>query len=216
MRLSRHLGCLLFAFATLAHAENGAEGWLRYAPVTDTTRYAALPNKIVVLGNTPTDQAAASELQRGLTSMLGRSFIISHPSALSDEDHQDVIFLTPSQLLAASPPLIKASVPLSARISKSAPPEKTAICTCFYSAVHPSRSSTPSFISWKRSLHSSPSQPTNDSHHPPQSAGSTNGTTSTAPSSAATPAAASSSTTATSAPISPASRLCAAARLRRH
>jgi alpha-glucuronidase len=77
MRLYRILGLLILA-PLLAQAEDGSQGWLRYAPVPDAARYANLPNRIVVLGNTPTDQAAANELQRGLTSMLGRTFTVSH------------------------------------------------------------------------------------------------------------------------------------------
>src|SRR5271163_1336908 len=90
------LAPLLLAITPLAYSETGAGGWLRYAPLTNSAaaNYAALPSQIVVLGNTPTDQAAANELQRGLTSMLGRPFTISNPSALSDEDRRDVIFLT--------------------------------------------------------------------------------------------------------------------------
>jgi alpha-glucuronidase len=91
MRLSRHLGPLLLsALATLAQAETGAEGWLRYAPIPNPTRYASLPNKIVVPGKTPTDQTAAQELQRGLTSMLGRPFTIAHET----EDNTNAIILT--------------------------------------------------------------------------------------------------------------------------
>ena len=80
MQLSRSLGLLLLSIAAIvsAQAEDGSQAWLRYAPITDTARYASLPNKIVVPGNTPTDQAAANELQRGLTSMLGRPFTIWH------------------------------------------------------------------------------------------------------------------------------------------
>jgi alpha-glucuronidase len=65
---------------TPVHAESGAEGWLRYAPITDPAslhRYDALPSRIVVLGDTPIDHAAATELQRGLGSMLGRSFTVA-------------------------------------------------------------------------------------------------------------------------------------------
>src|SRR5258707_1207717 len=91
MRLTRHLSLLLLsALAAISHAETGAEGWLGYAPITDTARYANLPNKIVVLGNTPTDQAAATELQRGLTAMLGRPFTIAHET----EDNTSAIILT--------------------------------------------------------------------------------------------------------------------------
>ncbi len=77
MRLYRILGLLLLA-PLLAQAEDGSQGWLRYAPITDATRYANLPSQIVVLGNAPTDQAAANELKRGLASMLGRTFTVSH------------------------------------------------------------------------------------------------------------------------------------------
>ena len=91
MRLSRHLGpFVLFALAAVAtHAETGAEGWLRYAPIANATNYTSLPGQIVVLGNTPTDQAAATELQRGLTSMLGRPFTISHQT----EDNTSAIVI---------------------------------------------------------------------------------------------------------------------------
>ncbi len=81
MRLHRTPSLLLLVSLAVisAHAETGAEGWLRYAPLTDTAAagYATLPSQIVVLGNTLTDQAAANELQRGLTSMLGRTFTVS-------------------------------------------------------------------------------------------------------------------------------------------
>ena len=73
----RSLLLLLCLAPITVHAETGAEGWLRYAPISNAStahQYDALPNRIVVLGNTPTDRAAATELQRGLTSMLGRSF----------------------------------------------------------------------------------------------------------------------------------------------
>ncbi len=76
----RSAACLLASLllaVSFAHAETGAEGWLRYAPIANATQYATLPNKIVVLGNTSTDQAAATELQRGLTSILRRPFTIS-------------------------------------------------------------------------------------------------------------------------------------------
>jgi alpha-glucuronidase len=97
MRLSRHLGPLILsALAALARAETGAEGWLRYAPITNTTIYANLPSKIVVPGNTPTDQAAANELQRGLTSMLGRPFTIARET----EDNTSAIILTNLAILS--------------------------------------------------------------------------------------------------------------------
>src|SRR5205807_134242 len=81
---------IVLALATLARAEDGSQGWLRYAPITDTARYATLPSHIVVPGKTSTDQAAAKELQRGLTSMLGRPFTIAHET----EDNTNAIILT--------------------------------------------------------------------------------------------------------------------------
>jgi alpha-glucuronidase len=91
MRPSCALSLIVLALATITtQAETGAEGWLRYAPLTNTTRYASLPGKIVVPGNTPTDNAAGTELQRGLSAMLGRPFTIAHET----EDNTSAIILT--------------------------------------------------------------------------------------------------------------------------
>ncbi|MGH9595782.1 MAG: alpha-glucuronidase family glycosyl hydrolase [Edaphobacter sp.] len=88
---TRGLPALLFFVTSVrAHTETGAQGRLRYSPITNANQYSTLPNKIVVLGNTPTDQAASTELQRGLTSMLGRSFTISHVTP----DNTSAIILT--------------------------------------------------------------------------------------------------------------------------
>ena len=54
--------------ASLCSAQQRRRGELRYPSRAE----------IVVLGDTPTDQAAAKELQRGLGSMLGRAFTVSH------------------------------------------------------------------------------------------------------------------------------------------
>jgi alpha-glucuronidase len=64
-----------------ASAENGADGWLRYARITSPAvihSYDKLPSHIVVLGATFIDHIAGAELQRGLTSMLGRNFVVTH------------------------------------------------------------------------------------------------------------------------------------------
>ena len=92
MRPSRNLGLLflLIAAPLCTLAETGAEGWLRYAPIPNPALYGTLPTQIVLLGNTPTDQSAAEELQRGLTSMLGRQFTIAHKT----EDNTNAIILT--------------------------------------------------------------------------------------------------------------------------
>lgn len=83
-----------------AYADDGHAGWLRNAPVSHPAQYRDLPSTIVLLGNTATDKAAATELQRGLTSMLGRKFTVANPEKLSDEDSRDVIFLTSSAILS--------------------------------------------------------------------------------------------------------------------
>jgi alpha-glucuronidase len=87
------IATFLLALTSFGSAETGAKGWLRYAPLTDQTaihQYDVLPSHIVVLGNSETELTAANELQRGLTSMLGRLFTISHQS----DDNADTILLT--------------------------------------------------------------------------------------------------------------------------
>jgi alpha-glucuronidase len=60
------------------HAEDGSAAWLRYAPVSNVQEYQDLPSRILVLGNAPIERSAASELERGLSSMLGRRFAVSY------------------------------------------------------------------------------------------------------------------------------------------
>jgi alpha-glucuronidase len=93
LNIARLVAFFLLALSPFSGAETGAEGWLRYAPLADQVaihRYDALPNHIIVLGNTPTEQTAANELQRGLTSMLGRTFTVSH----QPDDNLNAILLT--------------------------------------------------------------------------------------------------------------------------
>lgn len=56
-----------------ARAEDGSVAWLRYAPIPKAAQYRDVPSRIVVAG----DSAAAAELQRGLSSMLGRPFTVT-------------------------------------------------------------------------------------------------------------------------------------------
>jgi len=55
-------------------AETGADGWLRYAPVAREadTRYSAIPNVVVSLGDSEVLNSAKGELIRGVESMLGK------------------------------------------------------------------------------------------------------------------------------------------------
>ena len=59
-----------------AWAENGAEAWLRYAPLNQQTAklYQNAPSKIVLVGDSLVLHTAEQELSRGLAQMLGRSF----------------------------------------------------------------------------------------------------------------------------------------------
>jgi alpha-glucuronidase len=67
-----------FCCSLSAIAENGSAAWLRYAPITNTKQYESLPTRIVSVDNSPGGRAAAEELRRGLTSMLGRTFVVSN------------------------------------------------------------------------------------------------------------------------------------------
>ena len=72
---------LAWAVPYAAHAETGAEAWLRYERVTDPPalqRYHELPHRIVQLGQSPIAQNASAELARGLSSELG---LQTQPSA---------------------------------------------------------------------------------------------------------------------------------------
>ena len=79
MRLYRSIFAivLLVAFAcgsAICRAEDGHEGWLRYAPLDRevATRYAAVPKMVVVYGGgSVVLQSAGEELVRGVRGMLG-------------------------------------------------------------------------------------------------------------------------------------------------
>ncbi|MGI4756478.1 MAG: alpha-glucuronidase family glycosyl hydrolase [Janthinobacterium lividum] len=61
-----------------ARAEDGSAAWLRYARLKNPAQYRVLPSRIVVIGDAPQALSAATELQRGLSGMLGRSFTVMH------------------------------------------------------------------------------------------------------------------------------------------
>ena len=70
------LAIITIVLATSARADDGHDAWLRYAPVTNPASYSWLPSTIVCYDHSDLAQSAAKELQRGLSSMLGRSFLV--------------------------------------------------------------------------------------------------------------------------------------------
>ena len=89
MRLRAAINLLALSLLSLApflRAETGAEGWLRYAPLAPQVaqQYGALPLCIITTNNSPVAQSAASELARGVHSMLGRNLKTS--STICGED----------------------------------------------------------------------------------------------------------------------------------
>jgi alpha-glucuronidase len=65
---------VVLAGASWLRAETGADGWLRYAPVAREadTRYSAIPNGVVSLGDSEVLNSSKGELIRGVESMLGK------------------------------------------------------------------------------------------------------------------------------------------------
>ena len=65
---------ILFLVVPPGFSENGADAWLRYAPLGPATanRYADLPATVVVLYDSTLLKSAQSELLRGIQGMLGR------------------------------------------------------------------------------------------------------------------------------------------------
>ena len=66
---------VLLILAMRASAETGAAAWLRYERIADPavlTQYAAVPDRILTLGDSLILRSAREELGRGLASMLGR------------------------------------------------------------------------------------------------------------------------------------------------
>lgn len=55
-----------------AFAENGAAGWLRYAPIQNANEYRSISSEVVALDHSAPVQSAADEAARGLSSMLRR------------------------------------------------------------------------------------------------------------------------------------------------
>src|ERR1700678_3627603 len=89
MRSGKAVNLLLLSFLSMApyaHSETGEQAWLRYAalPPQATQQYKKMPQQIVAVGQSAVSHSAASELARGLHSMLGENVTVS--SALPNED----------------------------------------------------------------------------------------------------------------------------------
>lgn len=75
-----HTVCALLVMCVAsapAQAEDGSAAWLRYAPVAQPSQYDSLPGVIVEEAQDAVSDAAAHELQQGLSSMLGRPFTVA-------------------------------------------------------------------------------------------------------------------------------------------
>ncbi len=78
MRLTAAVNLLALSLLSVAprlRAETGAEGWLRYAPLPPQVaqQYGAIPLCIITTSQSPVALSAATELARGVHSMLGRN-----------------------------------------------------------------------------------------------------------------------------------------------
>jgi alpha-glucuronidase len=85
----RRASLLLLAFVAIGsvtHAETGADGWLRYSALDASARqgYAAMPSRIVALGDSLIAHSASAELVRGVHSMLGRDLAAANSTADGD------------------------------------------------------------------------------------------------------------------------------------
>src|SRR6202522_868303 len=98
------LALALVEIAPVANAENGAAGWLRYAPLPPqaTQRYEKTPRQVLAITDSPVAQNAANELVRGLHSMLGKDFeALSRASSLPTGDA--FLIGTPAEIQKLAP-----------------------------------------------------------------------------------------------------------------
>ena len=80
---------LLLTFASRAYSETGADGWLRYAPLSPAAakQYAKIPRRVIELHDSPVAHNAANELVRGLHLILGENVsLITKAADFSTED----------------------------------------------------------------------------------------------------------------------------------
>ncbi|HEV2274538.1 MAG TPA: alpha-glucuronidase family glycosyl hydrolase [Acidobacteriaceae bacterium] len=115
MPLSRRRRVVIFAAFLVCSvalpAENGADGWLRYAPIQNQVtlrQYAPLPGKIVALGSSVIVHTAETESVRGLQSMLGRTIQVESSLPAEDSFVLGTIAQLQPQFPGWHPPALKA------------------------------------------------------------------------------------------------------------
>jgi alpha-glucuronidase len=88
MRVGHAVILVASSFLSLApgvHGETGQEGWLRYAALPpELAQQYKIPHRIVATGQSAVAHSAASELARGLHSMLGAHLTVSSTLAGND------------------------------------------------------------------------------------------------------------------------------------
>src|SRR5579862_3448863 len=106
MNLRRFLALVVFGSLFLlvvspAPAEDGHEGWLRYAPLEASAAklYAIVPRVVVVEGDSPVLKSSQQELSRGIRGMLGFA-LAAQGANTSTASHSPVIVLTVDKNLA--------------------------------------------------------------------------------------------------------------------
>jgi len=95
---------LLLVCVGLAAAENGLDGWLRYAPLPIGNRpQYGLPSSLVVLNSTGSSpvNTAAIELQKGMKGMLGNELKISGNPGKPGKPSKSIVVGTVDQYIKA-------------------------------------------------------------------------------------------------------------------
>ncbi|MBV9888948.1 MAG: glucosiduronase [Acidobacteria bacterium] len=89
-------------FAIGTRAEDGHEGWLRYAPLDSGVAkiYAIVPHVVIVEGDSAVLRSATQELSRGIRGMLGVALATQTQSASPSTAHAPTIVLTVDKNLA--------------------------------------------------------------------------------------------------------------------
>ena len=84
--------------------EDGSAAWLRYARVSNPGLYRTLPTRILVVGDAAVIRVAGTELQRGLSSMLGRTFtVVSSTQHAGQSEGSAIVIAYESQMGSPSP-----------------------------------------------------------------------------------------------------------------